>query len=108
MKLFIRSATALLLAGFVSTLVHAATLTFTPAKDVMAKAKFPDTNFGADVNLQVSNQAGFQKIIYLQFTVSGIPAGSTGISAALKLRSSTTDTHTISAHSVASTSWGEA
>lgn len=101
-------------AGFVavallSSSLVAATVNGTLQKDVMAKEKFPTTNFGSDVNLQTSNQPTFRKIIYVQFTVSGIPAGSTGISAQLKLRSQTTGTgRSISAHPVSSTSWTEA
>lgn len=88
--------------------LFAATLTFTPGKDVMAKEKFPTTNFGTDVNLQASAQSTFSKIIYVQFTVSGIPAGATGITAELRLRSATTGTgRPIAAHPVSNTSWTE-
>lgn len=91
-----------------ATLATAATVNGTLQKDVMAKEKFPTTNFGTDVILQASNQATFRKIIYVQFQVTGIPAGSTGISAQLRLRSQTTGTgRSISAHPVADTSWGE-
>src|SRR5690348_5733860 len=94
-----------LLAALVSLPLTAATVNGVLNKDVMAKEKFPDTNFGADVQLQVSSQTGYSKITYLQFTVSGIPAGSTGITAQLKLRSQTTGTAAITAHAVSSTSW---
>ncbi len=92
---------------FSSSLV-AATVNGTLQKDVMAKEKFPTTNFGADTQLQVSSQTGYAKITFLEFTVAGIPAGSTGITAQLKLRSQTTGTAAITAHAVASTSWTEA
>jgi hypothetical protein len=96
-------------AALFSSSLFAATVNGTLQKDVMAKEKFPTTNFGADVQLQTSNQATFRKIIYVQFSVSGIPAGSTGISAQLKLRSLTTGTgRSISAHPVTDTSWTEA
>lgn len=103
----LRPAFALALAGLVSA--SAATVNGTINKDVAAKERFPTTNYGADTILQVSAQTGYSKHIYLQFTVSGIPAGSTGISAQLKLRSQTTGTgRSITAHAVASTSWTEA
>ena len=98
----------LLAAALLSTSLVGATVNGTLNKDVMAKEKFPADNFGSDVQLQASSQTGYSKIIYLQFTVSGIPAGSTGISAQLKLRSQTTGTAAITAHAVASTSWTEA
>lgn len=99
---------ALLAAALVSTSIFAATVNGVLNKDVMAKEKFPTTNFGTDPQLQASAQTGFQKIIYVEFTVSGIPAGSTGISAQLKLRSQTTGTgRAITAHSVTG-SWTEA
>ncbi len=86
-------------AALVTAPLFAATLTFAPGKDVMAKEKFPTTNFGADVNLQTSAQSTFAKVIYMQFTVSGIPAGATGIAAELRLRSATTGTgRAIAAH----------
>ena len=92
---------------FASSLV-AATVNGTLNKDAMAKEKFPTTNFGTDPQLQASAQTGFSKIIYVEFTVSGIPAGSTGISAQLKLRSQTTGTgRSITAHAVTA-SWTEA
>ena len=87
----------------------AATVNGTNNKDVMAKEKSPTTNFGAQNQLQVSAQAGYRKISYLQFTVSGIPAGATGITAQLKLGSLTTATgRPITVHAVSSTSWTEA
>ncbi|MES2697406.1 MAG: DNRLRE domain-containing protein [Verrucomicrobiota bacterium] len=97
----------LLAAAFSSSLL-AGTASTTLNKDVMAKEKFPTTNFGADVNLQASAQATFSKIIYLQFTVSGIPAGATGVTAQLKLRSSTTGTgRPVAAHALNNTAWTE-
>lgn len=102
----LRPAFALALAGLVSA--SAATVNGTLNKDVTAKEKFPTTNYGADAILQVSAQTGYTKYVYLQFTVSGIPAGATGISAQLKLRSQTTGTgRSITAHAVTSTSWTE-
>lgn len=99
------------LAGLLAALsasLTAATVNGVLNKDVMAKERFPDTNFGTDVQLQTSAQSGYSKIIYLQFTVSGIPTGSTNISAQLKLRSQTTATsRPITAHAVSSTSWTE-
>jgi hypothetical protein len=88
--------------------LFAASLSFTPSKDVAAKEHFPTTNYGADNNIQVSAQSTFGKIVYVQFTVSGIPAGSTGITAQLKLRSQTTGTgRSITAHGVSNTTWTE-
>lgn len=96
-------------AALLSASLVAATVNGTLNKDVMAKEKFPTTNFGADTQLQVSNQTGFRKVIYLEFSVNNIPAGSTNISAQLKLRCTTDTTGTtrsISAHSVTG-SWAE-
>lgn len=84
------------------------TLTFAPAKDAMVKAAAPTTNFGTATNMQCSGQSGFAKQMFLQFNVTGIPAGATIVSATLKLDSQTTATgRAITAHSVTSTSWGE-
>lgn len=106
-RVALRPAFALALAGLVSA--SAATVNGALNKDVAAKERFPTTNYGADTIIQVSAQTGYAKHIYLQFTVSGIPAGSTGISAQLKLRSQTTATgRSITAHAVTSTSWTEA
>lgn len=98
-------------AALLAASLHAATLpAINPNKDVTAKEKFPTTNYGTETTLQVSAQTGYSKVIYLEFTVSGIPAGSTAISAQLKLRSQTTGTgRSITAHAVASTpTWTEA
>jgi hypothetical protein len=85
------------------------TLTFIDTKDAMVKEKFPDTNFGADLMLQASGEATFRKQSFMQFTVSGIPAGATGITAQLKLRAQTTGTgRSVTAHAVADTSWSGA
>ena len=84
------------------------TATTAIAKDAAAKAHFPDSNYGGDTILQVSNQSGYEKQVFLQFSVSGIPTGGTIVSAQLKLRSQTTGSgRAITAHSVGSTSWGE-
>lgn len=94
------------LAGLASS--YAATVNGTLQKDVAAKEATPSTNHGSANNIQVSNQSGYKKIIYVQFSVSGIPSGATGISAQLKLRSQTTGTgRSITAHAVSSTSWTE-
>lgn len=97
-------------AAFVLTLspVSADTLTFAPTKDVIAKEKFPSTNFGTDPNLQTSNQTGYRKVTFLQFTVSGIPAGATNLTAQLELRSQTTGTsRPVAVHGVSATGWSE-
>ncbi|MES2697408.1 MAG: DNRLRE domain-containing protein [Verrucomicrobiota bacterium] len=100
---------AFLAVALSSAQLFAATATTVLNKDVMAKEKFPTQNFGTDVNLQVSAQATFQKISYVQFTVSGIPAGSTAITAELRLRSLTTgSSRPVAAHGVTDTSWTEA
>lgn len=102
-------ATLLLASLFAFGLASAATVTVTTSKDVTAKLASPDANFGTDTILQVSGSTtGFAKQTFVQFTVSGIPAGSTGITAQLKLRSQVTGTgRSITVHSVASTSWTE-
>src|SRR4051812_26735679 len=84
-----------------ASIAWAASVNGTIQKDVMVKERFPDTNFGADVQLQVSAQTGFQKIIYVQFSVANIPTGATNITAQLKLRSQTSATQRpITAHTV--------
>lgn len=95
--------------AFSTAALPAATVNGTLLHDVMAKERFPADNFGADPQLQVSNQSGFRKYIYLQFSVSGIPAGSTGVTAQLRLRSETTaSSRAVTAHVVAvSPSWTE-
>lgn len=100
---------ALLVTFLATSLATAATVNGTINKDVAAKEKFPTTNYGTDTIVQVSAQTGYSKIVYLEFTVSGIPAGSTGISAQLKLRSQTTGTgRSITAHAVSNTpAWTE-
>ena len=87
----------------------AASVNGTLLLDVMAKERAPDQNFGSDIQLQVSNQSGFKKVIYLQFSVSGIPAGATGITAQLRLRSQTdASSRTVTARAVAlSPTWSE-
>jgi hypothetical protein len=98
-----------LLAAVAFAPLFGATVNGTLLLDVMAKEKFPDTNFGSDVQLQVSNQSGFKKVIYLQFSVTGIPAGSTGITAQLRLRSQTdAASRTVTSHVVSLTpTWTE-
>jgi hypothetical protein len=97
----------LLSVALLSSSLFAATVNGVLNKDAMVKERFPDTNFGVDPQLQVSIQPGFSKRIYVEFTVSGIPAGATGISAQLKLRAQTTGTgRAISAHGV-TTAWVE-
>ena len=85
-----------------------AALTFTPVKDTMVKEAAPATNFGTQTQLQVSAQAGYSKWVYLQFNVTGIPAGATNVTAQLRVGSQTTGTgRAITAHAVANTSWSE-
>lgn len=86
----------------------ATTVSFFADKDVAAKLKYPTINYGTDINLQVSNQSNYKKHSFVQFTVSGIPTGATGITAELRLRSQTTGTgRSITAYAVSSTTWGE-
>ena len=85
-----------------------APLTFAPAKDTMCREFAPNTNDGTSTQMQCSGQSGFRKNMYLQFNVSGIPAGAVVKSATLLITSKTTATgRTITAHAVASTTWGE-
>jgi hypothetical protein len=78
-------------------------------KDTVAKSKMPDTNFGAEADLQASGQPGYAKVTFLQFSVTGIPAGSVATSAQLRLRSKTTATErAVSARPVPTTDWTEA
>ncbi len=103
----VRLFTTALLAGVTSA--FAATVNGTLVADVHAKEKFPSANFGTETILQVSAKPNYGKIIYLQFTVSGIPAGSTGISAQLTLRSQTGGpASSVTAHVVSNTpAWTE-
>jgi alpha-L-arabinofuranosidase len=81
---------------------------FAAAKDAMVKFAAPTTNFGTATNMQVSGQTNFQKQMFLQFNVTGIPAGATVVSATLRIDAQTTGTgRSITAHSVTSTSWTE-
>jgi hypothetical protein len=78
-------------------------------KDATVKARFPDTPYGTETILQVSNQSGFEKQTFITFSVSGIPAGATIISAQVKLRCQTDGNgRSITAHTVTNTSWNEA
>jgi hypothetical protein len=98
----------LVAAALFSSSLLAATVNGTLQHDVMAKEKFPADNFGSDVQLQVSNQTGYRKITYVRFSVTGVPAGSTGISAQLKLRCNATATsHSVTAHAVSDITWTE-
>lgn len=99
--------TAGALCAFAASAAFGANATVTLTKDVAAKERFPTTNYGADTILQTSAQTGYSKIIFLQFNVSGIPAGATGISAELRLRSTSTTSAAITAHAVSSTTWSE-
>ncbi|MES2697407.1 MAG: DNRLRE domain-containing protein [Verrucomicrobiota bacterium] len=84
------------------------TLTFAPVKDAMVKAAAATSNFGTASNVQISGQSGFAKHAYLQFNVTGIPAGATVTSASLLLASQTTGTsRPVAAHTVANTTWTE-
>jgi hypothetical protein len=104
----------LLRAGFVAAALLSSSLTAATVNGVLQKAvhvkeRYPTDNFGNDTILQVSSKAGYQKVIYLQFSVSGIPAGATGISAQVRLRSQTTTSVStpITARPVSDTSWSE-
>ncbi len=91
-----------------SCVASADTVTFYANKDVAAKENHPDTNFGTEANLRISAKTGEHKEGFIQFTVSGIPAGATGITAQLKCVSETTGTgRAISARAVSSTTWDE-
>lgn len=83
-------------------------LSFAPVKDAMVKEAVPASNFGTLTNFQVSNQPSYRKTVYLQFNVTGIPAGASNITASLRINAITTATaRPITAHAVANTSWGE-
>jgi hypothetical protein len=85
-----------------------ASLTFTPVNDAMVKEAAPASNFGTQNLLQASNQPGYRKWVYLQFDVTGLPAGATNISAQLRMGSTTTGTgRAITARAVANTGWSE-
>ena len=91
-----------------ATCASAATLTFYANKDVAAKENHPDTNFGTEANMRISAKSGEHKEGFIQFTVSGIPAGATNITAQLKCAAQTTGTgRAISARAVSNTSWNE-
>src|SRR5688500_11754157 len=97
-----------LAAALVVGTAFAATVNGTLQHDVMAKERLPSDNFGQDAQLQVSNQTGFKKITYVRFSVSGIPTGSTGISAVLRLRCEVTVTgRAVTAHAVSDITWTE-
>lgn len=68
-----------------AALTAAPALTFNPTKDATVKFAVPTTNFGTALFIHASAEAGQEKRTYLQFTVSGLPTGATGISAQLKI-----------------------
>jgi hypothetical protein len=83
-------------------------LTFTAVKDAMVKEASPASNFGTSSQLQVSNQASYRKLAYLQFNVTGLPAGAHNITARLRITATTTATsRPLTAHAVSSTTWSE-
>lgn len=90
-------------------LAAGSTATTSVQKDATVKAHFPTTPYGTEAILQVSAQSTFEKQMFIQFSVSGIPAGATIISAQLKLRCSTVGAtgRSITAHAVANTTWNE-
>lgn len=84
------------------------TLTFAPVKDATVKVAAPSSNFGTTANMQVSGQSSFVKQAFLQFNITGIPAGATVTSATLLITSQTTGgSRPITAHAVSNTSWSE-
>lgn len=84
------------------------TLTFAPTKDAMVKEFSPNTNFGTSTQLQVNGNSGFRKQTFVQFNVTGIPAGATVTGATLLLTSQTTGTsRPVTAKAVANTTWIE-
>lgn len=84
------------------------TVTFSPTKDAMVKQAAATSNFGTINQMQASAQSNYQKQMFLQFNVTGIPAGATVTDATLFLTSQTTGSgRAITAKKVTSTSWSE-
>lgn len=82
--------------------------TFSPTKDAMVKAAAAGTNFGTANQMQVSGQTNYQKQMFLQFNVTGIPSGATVTGATLLIASKTTgSSRPVTAKAVSSTSWSE-
>ncbi len=84
------------------------TITFSPVKDAMVKAAAAGSNFGTANQLQVSGQSSFQKQVFLQFNVTGIPSGATVTGATLLIAAQTTgSSRPVTAKAVSNTSWSE-
>ena len=109
MKFITPHRAALLAGAFLcsAAIGFAANATVTLTKDAHAKERFPNDPFGTEAILQTSGQTGFRKMIFLQFNVSGIPTGATGITAQLRLRSQSSTSAGITAYAVSNTSWSE-
>jgi hypothetical protein len=88
--------------------VHAGTLNFSPTADAAVKQKYPTTNYGTETTIQVSQQSGYEKHIFMKFSVSGIPSGASNLTAKVTMTSQTTISGTtIAAHACTNTSWTE-
>ncbi|MES2697410.1 MAG: DNRLRE domain-containing protein [Verrucomicrobiota bacterium] len=83
------------------------TLTFTAVKDAHVREFYPTTNYGTGTQLIVNANPSYRKQCYLQFNVTGLPAGATIQSATLLVTAQTTTTRAVTAKAVSSTTWSE-
>jgi hypothetical protein len=84
----------------------AASSTIDVAEDTYASQATPNTVHGSYTYLAV-NAAPVERRAYVKFTVSGIPTGSTQVTATLRLWAESSSTATFTVHQVSS-SWNEA
>ena len=68
-------------AGGVST----SNYTFPPDSDTWISESYPDSNYGSDTTLRINNTAGDRNHALYHFDLSSIPAGSTVVTATLRL-----------------------
>ncbi len=72
---------------------------FRPTADTYADSLAPTKNFEGLATLRLNQEAKYTRTPYLSFSVSGIPANATDIRATLQVRSTTSTTFSVRAHS---------
>ncbi|HEY0190879.1 MAG TPA: DNRLRE domain-containing protein [Kofleriaceae bacterium] len=82
-----------------------ATATATLTDDAYVASQYADDTHGSDAYLVIGTAASNLHHIYLKLAVSGIPSGSTGISARLQVTPQTSATTPIAAHCGSSNAW---
>lgn len=85
---------------------QAATVTFGAVADTFVNGGSATQSFGTQTTMRADD--GNPKIAYVEFTVSGIPAGATDVSATLHLFATQGDPVALDVHTVAPSAWSEA